>query len=78
MRYGPFFKIALFRHIGQRSKSCTYTVFLPWGGGGLKFSLFSVYGQRFVRYRPIFKIAIFGLETWPSAKIPEVAHKPSF
>ncbi len=41
---------------------------------GLKLSLFSLYGQRFPRYGPIFKIAIFGHETWPLAKVPEVAH----
>ncbi len=45
---------------------------------GSKLSLFLLYGQRFPRYRPIFKIAIFGLETWQVAKVPEVAHIPSF
>ncbi len=39
-------------------------------------SLFSIYGQRFQRYGPIFKIAIFGHETWQVAKVPEVAHIP--
>ena len=39
-----------------------------------KFSLFSLYGQRFPRYRQIFKISIFGHETWPLVKVPEVAH----
>ena len=29
-------------------------------------------------YRPIFKIAIFGNETWPLGKVPEVAHTLSF
>ena len=28
----------------------------------------------FPRYGLIFKIAIFGHETWPLAKVPEVAH----
>ena len=37
-------------------------------------SLFLLYGQWFPRYWPIFKIAIFGHETWPLAKVPEVAH----
>ncbi len=27
-----------------------------------------------MRYGTIFKIAIFGHETWPLAKVPEVAH----
>ncbi len=45
---------------------------------GSKLSLFSLYGQRFPRYGPLFKIAIFGHETWPSTKVPEVAHVPSF
>ena len=31
-----------------------------------------------MRYGPIFKIAIFGHETWQVAKVPEVAHIPSF
>ncbi len=56
-------------------RSCTYTPFLPQG---LKLSLFLLYGQWFPRYGPIFKIAIFGHETWPLAKVPEVAHIGSF
>ena len=39
---------------------------------GSKFSLFSLYGQWFPRYRQIFKISIFGYETWPLVKVPEV------
>ncbi len=43
-----------------------------------KLSLFSLYGQRFPGYGPIFKIAIYnmiyGHETWQLAKVPEVAH----
>ena len=45
---------------------------------GSKLSLFSIYEQCFSRYRPFFKIAIFGHQTWPLAKVPEVAHIPSF
>ena len=45
---------------------------------GSKSSLFSLYRQRFSGYRLIFKIAIFGHETWPLAKMPDVAHMPSF
>ena len=56
--------------IGQNSRSCTDTPFLPIGS---KLSLFSLYGQRFLTSRPIFKIAIFGHKTWQSAKVPEVA-----
>ncbi len=41
---------------------------------GSKLSLFLLYGQWFPRYGPIFKIAIFGHETWLFAKVPEVAH----
>ncbi len=37
-----------------------------------------LYEQRFPRYGQIFKIAIFGHETWPLAKVPEVAHIPSY
>ena len=46
---------------------------------GSKLSLFFLlYGQQFPRYGAIFKIAIFGHETWTLAKVPEVAHIPSF
>ncbi len=61
--------------IGKSSRSCTYTLFLP---NGSKLSLFSLYGQRFPRYRSIFKIALLGHETWPLTKGPEVAHTLSF
>ena len=37
-------------------------------------SLFSLYGQRFPRYWPIFKIVIFGDGTSPLANVLEVAH----
>ncbi len=39
-----------------------------------KLSLFSPYEQRFLRYDLIFKIAIIRHETWPLAKVPEVAY----
>ncbi len=45
---------------------------------GIKLNLFLLYGQRFPRYWSIFKIAIFGHETWQVAKVPEVAHILSF
>ena len=32
----------------------------------------------FSRYWPFFQLAIFGHETWPLAKVPEVAHTLSF
>ncbi len=41
---------------------------------GSQLSLFSLYGQSFLRYWTFFKIAIFGHETWPLAKVPEIAH----
>ena len=41
-------------------------------------SLFVLYEQRFPRYGQIFKIAIFGHETWLLAKDPEVAHILTF
>ena len=41
---------------------------------GSKLSLFSLYGQLFSRYGLSFKIAIFGHDTWPFSKVPEVAH----
>ena len=61
--------------IGQSSRSYTYTAFLPQGSN---LSLFSLYEQQFPRYVAIFKIAIFGHEIWPSAKVPEIAHIASF
>ncbi len=57
--------------IGRSSWSCTKLSFYPRGS---KLSLFLLYGQPFPRYRPIFKMAIFGHETWQVAKVPEVAH----
>ncbi len=47
-------------------------------GKGSNLSLFLLYGQPFARYGPIFKIAIFGHETWPLAKVPQVSHMASF
>ena len=45
---------------------------------GRKWGFFFLYGQRFPRYGPIFKIAIFRHETWPLVKVPGVAHILSF
>ena len=45
---------------------------------GSKSSWFSLYRQRFLRYGPIFKIGIFGYESWPLAKVPKVAYILSF
>ena len=45
---------------------------------GSKLSLFSPHRQLFPRYWPIFNIAIFGHETWPLAKVSEVAQILSF
>ncbi len=42
--------------------------------GGSKLSLHWLYGQRFLRYGPIFKIAIFGNEMWQLSKFPEIVH----
>ncbi len=57
--------------IGQTSKSCTYTPFLLQR---VEIELILLYGQQFLRYGPFFKIAIFGHETWPLAKVPKLAH----
>ena len=67
-----------FWHKGEnvvREIAHTCTLFFPKGS---KMSLFSLYGQRFPRYWQFFKIAIFGQEAFPLAKIPEVAHILSF
>ena len=64
-------------HWPKFQKLYIWTLSTP-GGGGAKLSLFSLYGQRFPRYMPIFKIAIFRDETWPVSKVPEVAHLDSF
>ena len=58
--------------------SPTYTPFLPQGVEIELTLALCCYGQWFLRYGPIFKIAIFGYETWPLAKVPEVAHILSF
>ncbi len=57
---------------GQRSRSCSYMSSFYLRGSNL--SLYLFYRQRFPRYGPIFKIALFGHETWQVAKVPEVAH----
>ena len=49
--------------IGQSSRRCTYA--LSTSGGWNCMSLFAIYRQHFPRYRPIFKITIFGHETLP-------------
>ena len=54
---------------GKNSRSFTYTLFLPPPPPSEShLSLFSLYGQRFPRYRTIFKIAIFGHGTWAFVK----------
>ncbi len=58
-------------HLSKFQKLQIYSLPPP---GGRKLGLFLVYGQRFLRYRQIFKIAIFGHETWPLAKVPETPH----
>ncbi len=71
-RYGPIFKIAILGN-WPNSRSCTYTLFLPQGVQiELNFALRSEVSE--IRI----KIAIFGHETWQVAKVPEVAHIPSF
>ncbi len=47
---------------------------VPFYPTGSKLSLFLLYGQRFPRYGPIFKIVILGHDSWPLAKVSEVAH----
>ncbi len=66
-------RFSKFSYLGMNSEVTHILSFYP---KGWKLSLFSLYGQRFPRY--IFKIAIFGHETWQVAKLPEVAHIVSF
>ncbi len=60
----------------KRDRCITYPQATGVSTGEMELIL--LYGQQFPRYRPIFKIAIFGHETWPLAKVPEVAHLVSF
>ena len=62
-------------NLATSPRSCTYTLFLLQE---VEIELLSLYGKRFLKYAPIFKIAIFGHETWPLAKVPEVTHIPCF
>ncbi len=62
---------------GPRFQKFHIHTFYP-RGGGVKFRLFLLYGEWFPRYGPIFKIAIFGHETWQVAKVPEITHMLSF
>ena len=52
-----------------------YSLSIPRGS---KLSLFSLYGQPFSRYGPIFKISIFGHEIWNLKTGPKVAYVLSF
>ncbi len=61
---------------GKSSWSYTYVLFLL--PRGRNWAYFSVYGKRFLWYGYIIKISIFGHETWPLAKVPEVACILSF
>ncbi len=61
--------------VGQSARSCIYTLFLPQGVEiGVIFALRAVIFD----IAPIFKIAIFGHETWPLAKEPKGTHIPYF
>ncbi len=67
------FKIAIFGHETWRfakiPKVAHILSFYPWGS---KLSLFSLYGQRFPRYRPISKLPYLGMKLghWP--KFPKL------
>ncbi len=58
------FEIAIFGHeTWSLTKDPEVAHILSFYHRGSKMSLFSLYGERFPRYGPIFKIAIFGHET---------------
>ncbi len=78
-RYGPIFKIAIFGHetwpLANVPEVAHILISIPGGHQiGSKFSWFSLYKQRFLRHRLVFKNAIFEYETWPLAKVSAVAH----
>ena len=76
-KYRPIFKWDIWAWnlaIRKSSRSCTCTLSTQ----GVEFELISLYGQWFQRYWPIIKIALFGHESWPLAKVPEVTHTLSF
>ena len=61
--------------MGQSARSCTYTLFLPQEGEiELIFALWAALSEIWADS----KIAIFGHETWLSARVPELAHILSF
>ena len=57
----------------KSAKSCIWTLFLPQG---VEIEL--IFALRAVVSRAIFKITIFGHETWNLKKVPEVAYGPFF
>ena len=61
-------------HIGHDAWSLTKDPEVTSTPGASKLGLFSLYGQRFPRYGPIFKIAIilFGHKTWSLTKIQKL------
>ncbi len=82
-RYGPIFKIAIFGHetwqlakVPEVAHTGSYPLSNP---GGWNWHYFHSMGSGFRDMWPIpvIKIVTFGHETWPLAKVPEVAHIPS-
>ena len=61
-----------FSHWQKFQKLHIYTLFLSHGVD-MKLNVPST-GSGFPKCRPIFKIVIFRHDTWPPAKVPEVAH----
>ena len=62
-------------HWEKSARSCTYALFLPQG---VEIEPIFVLRAVVFKMRTIFKVAIFGHETWQVAKLPELAHILSF
>ncbi len=71
-RYRPIFKIAIEHEIWQLGKVPEVAHILSFYTTGSKLRYFLLYGQRFQRYGPLFRIGIFGHETSSRTKYPEV------
>ncbi len=71
--YSLIIKIATFGHETWKLTKVPEVVFEPFFyPRGVEIEFILLYGQRFLRCRAIFKIAIFGLEIWNLKKDSDV------
>ncbi len=60
--------------LGHWQKDSEVAHILSFYTKGLQLNQFSIYGQRFPRYRSVCNISIFEFDTWALVQIPKVVH----